>query len=308
MNDVQYKYCIAGLGNIGILLSYFLRNESLAILSRRGKNKYEKLILRKRGEVIWSEKLFVYDITANVKCEMFLIAMKAYDVPMAITLLANKGESVAIFSNGLGLIEKAVSFFGIDFSLASSVTYGLTSCGEYCTELKGTGEMIIGGLKDVAYERAKMLSEDISRGGGEARAVEEIEPYIWLKGIVNSAINPITAILRKPNGILLENDSARELASIVASEGKSVAERKGIVLMEDPFNAIIKVAEKTKENMSSMLQDIINKRKTEIEFINGYIVAEGKRLGIEAKANLSLYYIIKAIEGSYNYSGISSQP
>ncbi|MGC9090534.1 MAG: ketopantoate reductase family protein [Fervidicoccaceae archaeon] len=300
MTQARHRYCILGLGNIGVLVSYFLRHKSPIAISRRGKGRKEKIVLRGEGGEIWSGEMLVYDIGAPVRCDFALLALKAYDIPWGISLLSGRAENVLILSNGLGLIEEASKALGRGRALASSITYGLTSCGDFCAELRGIGEIIIGGPgEEMTYEKALEISGDIERGGGIARAVERIEPYIWLKGIVNSAINPITAILNKPNGVLLENRNAMEIARMVALEGKSVAERKGVELFEEPFEAIIRVAERTRDNLSSMLQDVMNRRRTEIDFINGYIASEGMRLGIDARVNSTLYHLIKAVESYY---------
>ncbi|MEM4463280.1 MAG: 2-dehydropantoate 2-reductase [Fervidicoccaceae archaeon] len=295
--DFYFDYCIVGLGNIGILISYFLRERKYAVISRRSKGTHMKVVLKRGGEKIWSENVNTFPPDSKIKCDILILSLKAYDIPWALSYLKDKGKRVAIFSNGLGLLEMASTSFGINNSVATSITYGLTSCGENCSEIRGDGEIRIGGMgSSEALKMAEQIAEEIRRGGGKAHAEMNILPHLWLKGIVNSAINPVTAILRKPNGFVVENEYAQEIVEKVAEEGKEIAEKLGISLERDPLEAIIDVASRTKSNYSSMLQDILNGRRTEIDFINGYIVREGIRLGIKVDINLSLYLLVKALE------------
>jgi 2-dehydropantoate 2-reductase len=59
------------------------------------------------------------------------------------------------------------------------------------------------------------------------------------------------------------------------------------------------VCKKTARNLSSMLQDINNKRPTEIDSINGEIVAAGRQLGIPVPVNEALVQKVKDIEKAY---------
>jgi 2-dehydropantoate 2-reductase len=59
------------------------------------------------------------------------------------------------------------------------------------------------------------------------------------------------------------------------------------------------VARATGENRSSMLQDVSNRRRTEIDMINGAIVREGKALGLQTPVNLALWNLVRMQERSY---------
>jgi len=95
-------------------------------------------------------------------------------------------------------------------ALGAVVTYGVYREG--CrSELRGVGE--------VALPRgAGEVAEALERGGARVRVVDDIEPLRWAKLVVNAAINPVTAILRAPNGIVAEVPWARALAERLALE------------------------------------------------------------------------------------------
>ena len=80
-----------------------------------------------------------------------------------------------------------------------------------------------------------------------------------------------------------------------------VSKKKNIKLpYDDPIKRVIEVCESTSGNIASMLQDVINKRTTEVDFINGAICREGKISGISTPVNLTLTRLIKTIDSSYN--------
>jgi 2-dehydropantoate 2-reductase len=112
---------------------------------------------------------------------------------------------------------------------------------------------------------------------------------------VSCGINALTALLRVPNGELLDRPGATELMLRAADECAAVARAKGIPLpFADPAARVREVAAGTRINRSSMLQDMLRGAQTEIDAINGAIVAEGRRLGIPTPVNEVLWQLVLA--------------
>jgi 2-dehydropantoate 2-reductase len=110
----------------------------------------------------------------------------------------------------------------------------------------------------------------------------------------------LTAILRIPNGALLESNDTLELMRAVANEAAAVANAKHITLpYPDAFERVKQVAQLTATNHSSMLQDVLGKRPTEIDAINGKIVEQGQALGISTPINALLTSLMRAIQKNY---------
>ena len=89
------------------------------------------------------------------------------------------------------------------------------------------------------------------------------------------------------------------LACPAVAEGEAVARALGIHLIEDPLALTLEVCRKTGQNLSSMLQDVNNRRPTEIDSINGEISAAGRKLGIPTPVNDELIRKVKDIELAY---------
>jgi len=128
--------------------------------------------------------------------------------------------------------------------------------------------------------------------------VEDAQSLIWGKLVINTAINPLTALLRVPNGNLLERPSAREMMGALASETAQVADAEKIRLQfRDPITAAEEVALKTAANYSSRLQDVLRGAPTEIDAICGEVVRTAQKHHIDTPANWACWKLVKAIAG-----------
>jgi 2-dehydropantoate 2-reductase len=120
---------------------------------------------------------------------------------------------------------------------------------------------------------------------------------LWAKTVINSAINPLTALLGKPNGVILEDAGVNETARDLIAEGVAIARLHGQDLTEDEMvERTMSVALRTNRNVSSMYQDIRRKRRTEVDSINGAICAKAEEMGAKAPINRTMVRLIKALE------------
>ena len=111
-----------------------------------------------------------------------------------------------------------------------------------------------------------------------AHIVDDVDRLVWKKLIVNTAINPLTALLRQPNGFLLTDRHARRLMLATAQETAVVARVLGVAVGDDAQIAadVQHVARATATNRSSMLQDVSRGAPTEIEAICGAVDRNGR--------------------------------
>ena len=118
---------------------------------------------------------------------------------------------------------------------------------------------------------------------------------MWGKLVINAAINPLTALLRVPNGELLQRPAAHLLMRVLAQEAAAVATALGIHLpFEDAVRAAEEVARKTANNHSSMFQDIRRGAPTEIDAICGAITQTGEKLGVATPFNRVCWHLTRA--------------
>jgi 2-dehydropantoate 2-reductase len=167
--------------------------------------------------------------------------------------------------------------------------------------LLGPGLVREGGEGSISIERHPSLGpieEALRSANFNVNVVDDAQALIWGKLVINTALNPLTAILRVPNGKLLELPSAREMLNSLARETARVAEAETVQLpFPDPVAAAEEVARKTANNHSSMLQDVLRGAPTEIDAICGAVVRIGQKRAIETPTNWACWKLVKAIVG-----------
>ena len=143
-------------------------------------------------------------------------------------------------------------------------------------------------------DRVAQLSELLNRAGFETDLVENADSLVWSKLVVNAGINPLTGLLQKPNGFLVEERAARHLMKLAALETARVAKAQGITLpFPDGAQRALLIARETATNYSSMAQDVSRGAPTEIEFITGAIVGLGRKYGVPTPINDALLLLMR---------------
>jgi 2-dehydropantoate 2-reductase len=224
-----------------------------------------------------------------------LVLVKSWQTERAAQQLVDclDAEGVALtLQNGLGNRETLVKSLG-----AARVALGVTTLG---ANLLGPGRVRAGGEGVITlgvHARLKPLADLLRTAGFIVESAPDPNILLWAKLVINSAINPLTALLRVPNGELLEHPSLRALLAAVARESAAVAVARGIHLpYPDPVVAAEAIARNTARNISSMLQDVQRGAPTEIDAINGAIVQAGEQTGVPAPINRTLWQLLKGIE------------
>jgi 2-dehydropantoate 2-reductase len=226
-----------------------------------------------------------------------LVLVKAWQTERAAHQLAEclapDGLAVTL-QNGLGNREALIHSLS-----PGRVALGVTTTG---ATLLGPGRVKAGGEGLLSIERNPRLGpleEALKAANFKIQVVEDARSLIWGKLVINSAINPLTALLRVPNGELLERPTARELMRTLALETARVAHAENIELpFPDPAAAAEDVARRTATNRSSMLQDVQRGAPTEIDAICGAIVQIAQRHNLRTPANRTCWQLVKALHTS----------
>jgi 2-dehydropantoate 2-reductase len=308
---------IYGSGAIGSFLGYLLsepiRNksdqiENVALLGRKSHiQEIEKNGLKIRLSNGCNTLKFkhCFDgidqlLQSNFFPEIVIICVKTYSLRQVVDEIIEsnilnrnfKQSNFILLMNGMGNIE--------NFNIPSeNIFEGITSIGvnfpnDGFIELKGVGKTFIDHRIDNRFKR--FFTERVVEKGFEIEFPEEFKNHQWNKLFINSVINPITALTKGHNGIILSKNLENTVKMLV-EECVNVASKEGILAdKEKVFDLVYSVAEKTSMNTSSMLQDVLKGRLTEIESINGYIVSLAKKHKIKVQANEALYGLVKSIE------------
>jgi 2-dehydropantoate 2-reductase len=224
-----------------------------------------------------------------------LILVKAWQTERAARqlgeCLATEGLAVTL-QNGLGNREALIQSLGPE-----RVALGVTTTGATLLE---PGQVKAGGEGPISIEQNQALGplvEALRSASFNVQIVEDVRSLIWGKLVVNSAINPLTALLRVPNGELLARPSAREMMSKLARETAQVARAEKVELaFADPAAAAEEVARRTATNRSSMLQDVQRGAPTEIDAICGAVVQTAQKHGLSTPANWACWQLVRALQ------------
>ncbi len=213
----------------------------------------------------------------------------------AALILRPDGIAVTL-QNGLGNEAIIAGHVGADRTALGVTTEGAATDGPGVLRYGGSGTTTLSTRPGIDAQ-IQALADLFNQAGLPTRVVDDVSALVWGKLVVNAAINPLTALLRVPNGALLESEWTRRLMAAAAREVAAVAAAKGIVLgLDDPAAHAEGVARRTAANHSSMLQDVLRGAETEIEAICGAVMREGEAAGVPTPVNTSLYRLVKALE------------
>ncbi len=240
-------------------------------------------------------------LSKSVNPDLVLLTVKAYGTEAASRQLRaaiSDATPVLSLQNGLGNIETLTRYLPQANILAGTTTEAalLTSPGAVIHG--GSGVTRIGELNGKITNRLAVISTALRHGGLSAAASKNIMGALWSKAIVNSAINPISALARVTNGALLTDPDLTDAALRLVREGVSVARAHGVSLNPSPESLLLKVLQSSKKNRSSMLRDIEAGRKTEIRQLNGAIASLGRRVRIDAPLNTLMSQLVLGLETS----------
>ena len=204
--------------------------------------------------------------------------------------LAEDGLALTI-QNGLGNYETLTHRLGLNRVALGSTTTGATLLGPGQVRAGGEGIISLGQNQALGHLEAAFKSAKFN-----VQVVEDTRSLVWGKLVINAAINPLTALLKVPNGELLERPSARVILGTLAREAAQVAYAEHIELpFDDPVQAAEDVARKTAANRSSMLQDVLRGARTEIDAICGAIVKVAEQHKIGAPVNWACWQLVRAV-------------
>ena len=309
------RIAILGIGSIGGMLLGALADSGVELIavskgymasqiSERGLtlNTPEGTVEHFPSElftVIDSESIPIPINLAN-SCDFALICGKSHSTPiltqLASELLSKEGIAISL-QNGLGHSEYLSKKIGQGSVLGCTITHGAWR-DMNSVHWAGRGNIILGSLE--GKSPSPKINDFISlleSSNLSQKWSEDIYKEIWIKLLINIAINPISAITGLRNGeILVRNDIWTQSCSTML-EASIIAKSSGIdVDYEDLIYKLKSVIKSTEKNRCSMLQDIMNGKKTEIDSLCGEIVSRGESLGIPTPLNSMLYAIIKGIE------------
>ncbi len=234
------------------------------------------------------------------RVDAVFLCVKSYDVEKALNFcspLLQENTLLIYMQNGMSHLAQNVSSSKVIQSFCTT-TEGATCLGHGHVRHAGVGSTFFGFLQPQMDEHSSLLQEiiDLLKAGGmNVSNSKDIYRRLWAKLFINVGINALTAIHNCKNGDLLNIPKAQETMTQAIAEAQQVANAEGVEISK-PLEKTIDVCRATAENISSMLQDVRQKKKTEIDAINGAIVKMAAIHNIATPVNSLLVKLVKEIE------------
>ncbi len=165
----------------------------------------------------------------------------------------------------------------------------------------GRGELVI--PADIAADAASALDSAaivalFAPAGVPVELSDNVIGALWSKLLLNCGYNALSAITDQPYGRLVTLPGMAQTLHAAVAECLAVAAALGVVIPGDPFAAVRRIAESMPAQFSSTCQDLRRGKPSEIDHLNGFVVAQGERMGVATPVNRTLHALVKALEAA----------
>ena len=303
------KICIIGCGAVGSIFAAHLSQKGEAEVWAYDVWKDHVDAIRNHGLRISGAADFTTKLNATSdpkelpRCDYGIVATKAIHTRGAIAQVAHafdQHSAVCSVQNGVGneeIIAEHVKYVirGTTFPAGHSI-----APGHIGFDIKG--ETWIGPFEPTSTSMSKVeeLAGLITRSGMNVIPLQDARGAQWTKLIFNAATNPVGALTLLHHGAATRFAPTGQLFNDLIAEGEAVARVLGIELHGDPRALVQKGANAPGKHRASMLQDVLAKRETEVDFMNGAIVKWGEKNGIPTPLNKAVWELMKGLEHSWS--------
>jgi 2-dehydropantoate 2-reductase len=289
---------IVGAGSLGLLFASYLSSAFSVTLYTRTDGQAEEIrqngLFLKTGSQITRTQLSVYPVSEwQGTEELTIVAVKEYQLESIIQKindLKNPVPAILFIQNGMSHLE-LLRTLPVNTILIGSVEHGAVKENENTVLHHGKGDMNIAVYKGDGTLIRKFVS--LAPTNFPITIKDNYYDMLVNKLIANAVINPLTAILRVNNGELVNNSFYYKALTAFFSEISVIL---NLTNPDEHLKNIINICKKTADNRSSMLKDIEKNRRTEVDAILGFILAEAKRNGKKAVVTEGYYYLVKGKE------------
>ncbi len=302
------KICVVGCGAVGSLFAAHLAKAGEAEVFAYDVWKDHTDAIRKNGLRLSGAAEFIAKLNATSdpkelpRCDYGIVATKAIHTRGAIAQVAHifdENSAVCSVQNGVGneeIIAEHVKqvIRGTTFPAGHPI-----APGHIGYDIKG--DTWIGPFEptNTPYAKVEELAGFITRAGMNTIPLKDARGAQWTKLIFNAATNPVGALTLLHHGAAARFEPTAQLFNDLIAEGEAVARKLGIELHGDPRQLVQKGANAPGKHRASMLQDVLAKRQTEVDFMNGAIVAWGEKSGVPTPLNRAVWQLIKGLEHAW---------
>jgi 2-dehydropantoate 2-reductase len=234
-------------------------------------------------------------------CDLVIIATKARDVEAAAKSakpLLGPDTLVLSIQNGLGGPDVTAGVLGRERVAVGVVGgFGASMRGPGHAHHNGMELVRLGELAGPVSPRLEAVAEVWRSSGFKVKCFDDIDQLVWEKLICNCCYSGTCAVTERTVGEVMEDPDAFRVASGCAAEAYAVARKRNIRLGFDDVVAYVRdFGSKIPNSRPSMLLDLMAKRRSEVDAINGAIPPAAKAVGLAAPCNEVVSALVRAKE------------
>jgi len=302
------KVCIVGCGAIGSIFgAHLARIDGVEVhaydVAKPHVEAIERNGLRISGAGDFTARIHATtDPRAIPPCDYGIVATKSTHTAGAIAQIAHVfGPESAVCSvqNGVGNEEIIAAHVKYVMRGTTFPAGHIVEPGHVGFDIKG--DTWVGPFEPTHTPMARVteIAAMLTKSGLYTIALEDARGAQWTKLIFNASTNPVGALTLLHHGAATRLPATGQLFDDLIAEGEAVAKALGIKLHGDPRALVQKGANAPGKHNASMLQDVLAKRITEVDFMNGAIVKYGEQVGVSAPLNRAMWALIKGLEHSW---------
>lgn len=233
-------------------------------------------------------------VTTNLPAglDLVLVLTKAYSTA---SLHLPAATPTLTLQNGLGNAESLAALLGSANVLAGATSEAVTWLDLGRIRHVAQGRTVFGAWTSCPTDTPFSI---LKQAGFDVSVTDTPGQVIWEKVVINAGINPLTAILNVPNGALLRLKHIRELMRDLVIEATKAAGAEGYRFPHSMVEETERICQLTAKNISSMLQDIRNKKRTEIDAISGEILQRAQSASIPVPRTRVVYQLVRGLESA----------
>ncbi|RMH31254.1 MAG: 2-dehydropantoate 2-reductase [Nitrospirae bacterium] len=276
-------------------VSFLLRPQTLEAIKAKG------LTIRSPHEVFTVHPRAAADPRELPNPDLIVLGVKAYDLPEAMRELApiiREEVCLLTLQNGVTIEDQLCEAVGRERVVGGVAFIYAKIASPGVIEHYKRGVVTIGELMGQETPRVVAIADLFREAGIACHISRDIRKAKWEKMCWNCVFNPLTVVLNDKVAAALDHPEMSELIEGIVREVTAVAMAHRIPLPDDMPRKVVEWSQELRDIHTSMYDDWKRGRRTEIEFLNGYIAAQGKAKGIPTPLNHALTALIKAITGS----------
>ncbi len=301
------RVCVVGCGAIGSLYAAHLARLDDVEVWAVDVSRTHVDAINSHGLQVTGRDQFTAPVHARTSaedvppCDFGIVATKAEHTHAAVAACAAVFADAAVASvqNGLGNEEVLAELVPRVIRGTILPAGAVTAPG--VVRYDAPGDTWLGPFepRPASPAEVRTLSDLLTRAGLPCHALADARGPQWDKVVFNSATSPLAALTGLPMGPLCSDPALRVEIDALVAEAQAVCAALGIELSKDPAAMLAEAIEIAHDHRPSMLQDVLARRRTEVDVLNGGVAAQGRAAGVPTPRHDAMVALVHGLERSW---------